>query len=59
MPTKAKNRISADNVERTTVNGRTVWRVLSAKSGRVLESHYKILFRALYEENERPIRRSA
>lgn len=36
MPTKAKNRISADNVERTTVNGRTVWRVLSAKSGRVL-----------------------
>lgn len=27
---------TANNVERTTVNGRTVWRVHSAKSGRIL-----------------------
>jgi hypothetical protein len=33
---KKQNHIFANNVERTTVNGRTVWRVHSAKSGRVL-----------------------
>jgi hypothetical protein len=33
---KKQDRPLAGNVERTTVKGRTVWRVHSAKSGRVL-----------------------
>jgi hypothetical protein len=36
MAKKQDNRITADNVKRTTVKGRTVWRVESVKSGRVL-----------------------
>ncbi len=37
MATKKQNGIPlASNVEKTTVNGRTVWRVHSAKSGRVV-----------------------
>jgi hypothetical protein len=35
MASKKQSRISAGNVERTKVKGRTVWRVPSAKSGRV------------------------
>ena len=33
---KHKRTSLADNVERTTVKGRTVWRVRSSKSGRVV-----------------------
>ena len=36
MATKKLDRVPAGNVERTTVKGRTVWRVHSAKSGEVL-----------------------
>jgi len=36
VATNKENRILADNAERTTVKGRTVWRVHSAKSGRVV-----------------------
>jgi len=36
MATKGQNHITAGNVARTEIKGRTVWRVRSAKSGRVL-----------------------
>jgi len=36
MATKDQTHIAAGNVERTKIKGRTVWRVQSAKSGRVL-----------------------
>jgi hypothetical protein len=36
MAKKNKSEFAPNNVERTTVNGRTVYRVRSAKSGRVL-----------------------
>ena len=36
MAPKKLDRAHASNVERTTVKGRTVWRVHSAKSGKVL-----------------------
>ena len=36
MAAKDQTHITAGNVERTKIKGRTVWRVHSAKSGRVL-----------------------